>query len=149
MPHSSAALLSGQKIMVVDDDPEMRLALQIRLKANNYQVSTAADGISAISEIRRVMPDLVLLDLGLPAGDGFTVLERLKANPAFESIPVIVISGRDRLLNRERSEKAGAIQFMQKPVRHAELLQTIRKTLNRSTVVESVAEPVIYDLQVP
>ncbi|RXH54754.1 response regulator [Granulicella sibirica] len=66
-----------KKILVVDDDPEMRLALKIRLRANNYEVEAAEDGVSAIAEARRRQPDLILLDLGLPAGDGFTVLERL------------------------------------------------------------------------
>ena len=82
MPSLTTAPATNPKILVVDDDPEMRLALQVRLKANHYDVSTAVDGVSAISETRRVTPDLMLLDLGLPAGDGFSVLQRLKANSA-------------------------------------------------------------------
>src|ERR1700760_923706 len=133
-----------QKILVVDDDPEMRLALQIRLKANNYEVFTAVDGVSAVSETRRILPDLVLLDLGLPAGDGFAVLERLKTNQSLESIPVIVISGRNREVNGERAVRAGATTFLQKPVKHAELLQRISQTLNNSGA--GVAEPTVYEL---
>ncbi len=143
MPNLINATVSNPKILVVDDDPEMRLALQVRLRANHYDVSTAVDGVSAISETRRVTPDLMLLDLGLPAGDGFSVLQRLKSNPAFESIPVIVISGRDRVLNRERAERAGAVQFMQKPVKHSELLQSIKQVLGQP----SRTEPVVYNLR--
>src|SRR5258708_31248455 len=83
-------------ILIVDDDPDMRQALQVRLKANGYGVYCAEDGIGAISEARKHMPNLIVLDLGLPAGDGFVVLDRLKTNLNLSFIPVIVLSGRDR-----------------------------------------------------
>lgn len=129
-------------ILIVDDDFEMRLALQIRLKANNFEIVCAVDGVSAISETKRVMPDLILLDLGLPAGDGFTVLERLKGNSALSSIPVLVVSGRDKLLNGGRAEALGATLFLQKPVRNSELLQAIQRTLGSPTSAHSV----VYDI---
>ena len=62
-------------ILIVDDDPDMLQALQIRLKASGYDVHCAEDGIGAISEARKRTPDLIVLDLGLPAGDGFVVLD--------------------------------------------------------------------------
>ena len=86
-------------ILVVDDDPDMRQTLQIRLKANGYDVHCAEDGMGAISEARKQTPDLIVLDLGLPAGDGFVVLDFLKKNVDLSSIPVIVLSGRDRRAN--------------------------------------------------
>jgi DNA-binding response OmpR family regulator len=100
--------MSQKKILIVDDDPEMRLAMHVRLKANHYDVGFAVDGVSGIAEARRQQPDVILLDLGLPAGDGFTVLERLQTNDSMAAIPVIVVSGRDRAANRDRSLKAGA-----------------------------------------
>jgi twitching motility two-component system response regulator PilH len=132
-----------KNILVVDDDPEMRLALHIRLKANNYAVSFAVDGVSGIEEARRQNPDVILLDLGLPAGDGFTILERLQANDYLAAIPVIVVSGRDRAANRERSLKAGARIFLQKPVRNSDLLSAIGTVLS---VKPPAAAPVVYDL---
>ena len=117
----------------MDDDPEMRLALHIRLKANNYDVAVAVDGVSGIAETRKHMPDLILLDLGLPAGDGFTVLERLAINDSLAHIPVIVVSGRDRAANKDRALKAGAKVFLQKPVKNAELLYAIEQTLGVKT----------------
>jgi two-component system KDP operon response regulator KdpE len=125
--------MSQKKILIVDDDPEMRLALHIRLKANNYDVAVAVDGVSGIAETRRHMPDLILLDLGLPAGDGFTVLERLQINDSLAHIPVIVVSGRDRAANRDRALKAGARLFLQKPVKNTELLYAIEQTLGLKT----------------
>ena len=110
----------------------MRQALQVRLRANGYGVHCAEDGVGAIPEARKHTPDLIVLDLGLPAGDGFVVLDRLKTNLNFSSIPVIVLSGRDRRANRERSLNAGARAFLQKPVKNAELLAVIRQTLDET-----------------
>src|SRR6202161_4428886 len=89
----------------------------------------AADGMASIAEARKQKPDLVILDLGLPAGDGFSVMERLKANDSLSLIPVIVVSARDREANMDRALKAGAKAFLQKPVENAELLAVIRRVL--------------------
>jgi DNA-binding response OmpR family regulator len=134
-----------KKILVVDDDPEVRLGLQLRLKANNYEVIVAADGVASIAEARKHMPDLMILDLGLPAGDGFSVLERLKANESLSSIPVIVLSGRDRVGNWDRALKAGAKTFLQKPVANDKLLAVIRLVLSEHEHTGTT----VYDLSGP
>ena len=134
--------MSQKKILIVDDDPEVRLSLHVRLKANNYDVVFAGDGVASIAEARKHMPDLIILDLGLPAGDGFSVLERLKANVILSMIPVIVVSGRVRIPNREWALKAGAIAFLQKPVDNARLLSVIRHALGE----KGLSAPVIYEL---
>jgi DNA-binding response OmpR family regulator len=134
--------MSQKKILIVDDDPEVRLSLHVRLKVNNYAVFLAGDGVESIAEARKHMPDLIILDLGLPAGDGFSVLERLKANASLSMIPVIVVSGRVRIPNRDLALKAGAIAFLQKPVDNARLLSVIRHAIGE----KSTAEPVVYDL---
>jgi DNA-binding response OmpR family regulator len=122
-----------KKILVVDDDSEMRLAMHVRLKARDYDVCFATDGVSCIAETRKNLPDLILLDLGLPAGDGFTVLDRLHAIDTMSCIPVIVISGRNRAANHERALNAGAKVFLQKPVRNDELMLAIENTLGTKT----------------
>jgi DNA-binding response OmpR family regulator len=134
-----------KKILVVDDDPDFRLSLQLRLNANQFDVIVAADGVASIAEARKHMPDLVILDLALPAGDGFSVLERLKANEKLSSIPVIVLSGRDRVGNRDRAIKAGAKTFLQKPVPNEKLLAVIRLILD----ARDHAPQAIYDLADP
>ncbi len=121
--------MSQKTILIVDDDPDVRLGLHVRLKANHYDVIFAADGITGIAEARERMPDLIILDLGLPAGDGFSVLERLKANDSLSSIPVIVVSARDRNANVDRAIQAGAKAFLQKPADNAGLLSVIREAL--------------------
>ncbi len=136
--------MNPKKILVVDDDPEMRLALTIRLRANGFQVGVAVDGVSAVSEARKQMPDLILLDLGLPAGDGFTVLERLKAMEVLAHIPVIVISGRSRAANQNRALSAKACAFLQKPVKNSELLAVIEKVLKPDPEIAST--PTVFDV---
>jgi len=127
----------------VDDDPDVRLGLHILLKANHYNVIFAADGMASIAEARKHKPDLIVLDLGLPAGDGFSVMERLKANDGLSLIPVIVVSARDRNANMDRALKAGAKAFLQKPVDNAELLKVIRQVLGEPPIT---AKPVVHDL---
>ena len=138
--------MNNKKIMVVDDDPDVRLGLQLRLTANHYDVVFAADGVASIAEARKHMPDLMILDLGLPAGDGFSVLERMKVNERLSAIPVIVLSGRDRVGNWDRALRAGAKTFLQKPVSNEKLMAVIRLVLSeRDHPVYDLAAPVAQD----
>lgn len=125
------------KILIVDDDPDLRRALRLRLRANNYDTVHAADGYSAIAVAQKEHPDLIVLDLGLPAGDGLVVLDRLRSNDTLSDIPVIVLTARDPQGNEERTLKAGAAAFFQKPVDNAELLDVIRASLADSQVTGS------------
>jgi two-component system KDP operon response regulator KdpE len=118
-----------KKILLVDDDPDVRLAMHVRLKANGYDTCFASDALTCISEARKQQPDVIILDLGLPAGDGFVVIERLKRHPSLAVIPIIVVSARDVSGNKERAIKAGAKIYLQKPVDNNELLANIRQTL--------------------
>ncbi len=117
------------KILVVDDDPDLVRAMRLRLRANNYEVATATDGYSAIASAQKDRPSLIILDLGLPVGDGFVVLERLQNIDALAGIPVIVLSARDPQSNEERALKAGATAFLQKPADNDELMNVIRVSL--------------------
>ena len=117
------------KILVVDDDPDLVRAMRLRLRANNYEVATATDGYSAIAAAQKDRPSLIILDLGLPVGDGFVVLERLQNSDALAGIPVIVLSARDPQSSEERALKAGAAAFFQKPADNDELMNVIRVSL--------------------
>jgi DNA-binding response OmpR family regulator len=94
----------------------------------------ATDAVSAISQAKNEKPDLILLDLGLPAGDGFKVMERLSNVDSLATIPVIVLSARDQQVNKEKSLKAGAKAFFQKPADKVELLASIRRVLEENRV---------------
>ena len=132
--------MSQEDILVVDDDPDMRQTLQIRLKASGYDVHCAEDGVGAISEARKHTPDLIVLDLGLPSGDGFVVLDTLKTTLDLSSIPVIVLSGRDRRANEQRVLDAGGRAFLQKPVQTNEFLALIRHTLDETHQKSNVVD---------
>jgi two-component system KDP operon response regulator KdpE len=129
----------NKKILIVEDDTDVRLGYHILLKANFYDTFFAADSLTAVSEARKHQPDLILLDLGLPAGDGFVVLERLRTHTSLFVIPVIVVSGRDLRGNKERALKAGARAFVQKPWNDSELLSLIRGVLGQPDILISQA----------
>jgi CheY-like chemotaxis protein len=116
-------------ILIADDDPDLRLALQLRLSVNHYFVVHASDGRSAIARARDSNPDLILLDLGMPAGDGFSVIDLLKANAKTASIPIVVLTGRDRRGNVNPALDGGARAFLQKPVENSRLLGVIQREL--------------------
>jgi two-component system KDP operon response regulator KdpE len=127
----------SKKILIVDDDPQLLLGLTPRLKANGYSVVTAADGIAAIAVARKETPNLILLDLGLPGGDGFLVLERLRNMGELASIPVIVLSARDPADNRRRALGGGAVAYFQKPPDNHELLTAIRQGLGETVALSN------------
>jgi DNA-binding response OmpR family regulator len=123
--------MAAQKILIVDDDPDLRQALRLRLRANHYDTVNAGDGYSAIAQAYKEHPSLIILDLGLPAGDGFVVLERLQKDDKLSAIPVVVLTARDPQSNEQRAMQAGAAAFFQKPADNAELLNVIRATLSQ------------------
>jgi len=129
--------MGNKKVLIIEDDADVRLGYRLLLKANRYDTCFAVDGVSAISEARKHEPDLIILDLGLPAGDGYTVLERLQTNVYFSMIPVIVVSARDIHGNKERALKAGAKAFVQKPWNDDHLLAIIGRLIGPRELLAS------------
>ena len=123
-----------KKILIVEDDRDVREGMHVRLRANHYDTVFAGDAFSVVNEARKQMPDLIILDLGLPGGDGFVVMERLKRIPAVASIPIIVVSARDIRGNQERALREGAKAFLQKPVDNVVFLAAIRRALGEAPV---------------
>ena len=129
-----------KKILIVDDNAVILAALSGKLKANGYATLTASDGAMAISMVRRTAPDLILLDISYPidassggiSWDGFTIIEWLGRMDKGKHIPIIVISGGDEAIYKERSLRAGAIAFFKKPVNNDELINVIRQTIGDS-----------------
>jgi DNA-binding response OmpR family regulator len=125
--------MTAEKILIVDDDPDLRHALRVRLRANRYETVSAGDGYSAIAQAYKEHPNLIILDLGLPAGDGFLVLDRLQKDDKLSTIPVIVLTARDPQSSEKLALDSGAAAFFQKPADNAELLNVIRTTLSQAT----------------
>ena len=130
MKQSGSRGRSGrQKILVIEDDPVARADLQARLEANGYVVARAADAASALTVVNREHPDLILLDLGLPAGDGYLVLERLRKIEALAAIPVLIVTGRSDADTRKRVAAMGVAPVLTKPVDTEVLLAAVRAAL--------------------
>ncbi|HEY8718364.1 response regulator [Pengzhenrongella sp.] len=117
------------KILIVEDDDDMRRGLSMLLRTEGYDVVVAQDGVGAVSVARTERPDLVLLDLGLPAGDGLVVLERYSNLPALCSIPVVVLSGRDPQEAGQAVRKFHVAAFLSKPAEAEDLTRAIERAL--------------------
>ncbi len=127
--------MRDKTILIVEDDADVRLGYQVLLKAHHYDTYFAADSMSAMIEARKRAPDLIVLDLGLPAGDGFVVLQRFRAIPQLSTIPVVVVSARDPHGNKQRALEAGAKAYVQKPWNDQELLGIIGQLLGQPAPV--------------
>ena len=127
--------MNKPKILIIDDDNNMRVALHRRLKAAGYETAFATDGLTAMNVALKEAPDLVLLDLGLPAGDGFVVMERFQKNTKLSCIPIVVLSGREARVNKDRALASGACAFFQKPPDNEALMATIEQSLKENGVL--------------
>ena len=119
------------RILVVDDEPAVRDAVQRALKLESYQVETAVDGAEALRSLAVSPPDLMILDLLMPRIDGLEVCRRLRA--AGDSTPVLMLTARDSVANRVEGLDAGADDYLVKPFALDELLARVRALLRRSS----------------
>ena len=116
-------------ILVVEDNEASRDALSRRLERHGYRVLLAVDGREAVSVARAALPDLILMDLGLPVMDGWDATRELKAAASTRQIPVIVLSAHAMTNDRDRALAAGGDEFDTKPVRFRALLAKIESLL--------------------
>jgi len=121
--------MAKKTILIVDDNADTRLVLSARLKANHYHTVFAADALQVMSVALKERPDAILLDLGLPGGNGLMVLERLKANTSLGSIPVIIVTAEDPQVAEARAIEAGAVAFLQKPVDQDKLMAAVQQAV--------------------
>jgi DNA-binding response OmpR family regulator len=125
-----------KKILLIDDDKDVLHVLNLRLKSQGYLVVVAGDAISAISAARREKPDLIVLDIGLPGGDGFLVMKRLQSLFEFALTPIIVVSARDAAATKDSALKAGAVAYFQKPIKTKDFLEAIQRALGQTSVLQ-------------
>lgn len=121
------------KILVVDDDPDVRLLVGARLRSSGYEVVMAEDGEAAIKIFRREKPAMLLLDLGLPGLDGYQVCRTLKSDPSTREIPIIVLSAQSQQTDKDRAAELGVEGYVAKPFVPGALLSEIRTLLERRT----------------
>ena len=103
------------RILVVDDEEGIRILCRVNFELADYDVVEAADGAAALEAARTVAPDLILLDVMMPAMDGWEVLHRLKADEATRDIPVVMLTARTSETDQLKAWGAGVLDFVQKP----------------------------------
>lgn len=128
-PKANAA--APATIVIVDDEPGIVDFVQLALRHEGFIVESAGDMAAGLQMIRRVHPDLAILDVGLPDGDGFELLRRLRAET---DLPVVMLTARDEVGDRVRGLELGADDYMAKPFHIEELLARVRAHLRRRGV---------------
>ncbi|HEV8337998.1 MAG TPA: response regulator [Candidatus Polarisedimenticolia bacterium] len=124
--------MSPARVMIVDDEPDLIRALGLRLKAAGYEVLAAADGIRAMQMAIRDQPAVILLDIGMPGGDGHTIVRRLKASIRTMTIPIIFLTARKSPEDLSKAKEAGVAAYLLKPFKPEELLAAIEKALSEA-----------------
>jgi two-component system response regulator MprA len=125
-----ARLAAVAELLIVDDDPAIRRMLERTLVAERYEVRLAADGGTALAELERSLPDLLVLDVAMPGIDGMYVAERVRAKGL--SLPILFLTARDAVSDRVAGFDAGGDDYLVKPFAVAELLVRVRALLRRT-----------------
>jgi two-component system NtrC family response regulator/two-component system response regulator AtoC len=123
-------IMSEKKILIIDDEIDFVRIMSAHLKARGYSTVSASDAVGAIMVAQRENPDFIILDVRMPAGDGFTVMERLAKFDRTSLIPVAVVTGK-MLSGKQRAMAEGAVGFFTKPVDFDKLLTLIDDLLGR------------------
>jgi DNA-binding response OmpR family regulator len=102
-------------VLIVDDEPNILLSLQFLMKNAGYDVRVAEDGDEALAELERAAPDLVLLDVMMPKRDGFDVCQKIRTNPKWKDVRIIILTARGRPVERDKGMALGADDYITKP----------------------------------
>lgn len=129
--------MTGERILIVDDEPQIRRALRTALTGHGYQIDVAEDGESALAAIAAHLPDAVVLDLVMPGRDGFAVLRDVRS---WSRVPIIVLSARGQEGDKVAALDLGADDYLTKPFGIAELLARLRAVLRRTGLPD---EPIV------
>lgn len=116
-------------ILIVDDSPDFQALVRAFLTEENYLVLCAGDTLQATGCALREKPSLIVVDIGLPGGDGWMLLERLKANARIKHIPVMVVTGQTKTGLAEKARAKGAAEFLSKPIDKNAFVSAIKALL--------------------
>lgn len=117
------------KILVVDDEPNIVLSLEFLMKQAGYQVRTAADGEAALAAVAADCPDLVLLDVMMPRKNGYEVCQAIRENAAYREVRIIMLTAKGRDVEREKGLALGADDYVTKPFSTQEVVDKVRELL--------------------
>jgi len=120
----------AQRVLIVDDEPNIVTALEFLLEKRGYQVKVAANGEDALAEVAAFRPDLVLLDVMMPKVSGYEVCQRMRADPRWQGIKIVMLSAKGREVEVSKGMSLGADLYVTKPFSSAELVATIDRLLS-------------------
>jgi DNA-binding response OmpR family regulator len=130
--------MSSKLVMVIDDSPTVRKIVETSLKREGFTVATFADGIEAMQSLTNPqarIPDLVVLDIGLPKMDGYEVARYLKTKPQFSNTIIIMLSRREGFIDRLKGRLAGAKEYITKPFKTQEFIEVIESYLGTPMLI--------------
>ena len=119
----------ANKILVVDDEPNIVLSLEFLMKQAGFQVRTASDGEAALAAVAAEAPDLVLLDVMMPRKNGYEVCQAIRANPDCKGVRIIMLTAKGREVEREKGLALGADDYITKPFSTQEVVERVRELL--------------------
>jgi len=122
----------ANKILVVDDEPNIVLSLEFLMKQAGFQVRTASDGEAALAAMATEAPDLVLLDVMMPRKNGYEVCQAIRANPDWKAVRIIMLTAKGREVEREKGMALGADDYITKPFATQEVVERVRELLAES-----------------
>ena len=140
---AGARPMPQSKILIVEDDPGISRALGIRLRASGYEVVSAEDGVGGVAAVERHDPDLILLDISMPAGGGFFVAEHVMKRPETKRAPIIFVTATKAPGVRERAEEFFPAAYVEKPFESQDLLATISNVLGSRPAPRGDMAPVV------
>lgn len=123
------ASMGQPHVLIIEDSASVRRLIEVCLRVLDVSTSSFVDGMTGIEAIRETMPDVVVLDIGLPGLDGWEVLRQLRADPATEFLKVLVLTAHAQPEMADRAAKGGADAFMTKPFRPLDLRDQVEKLL--------------------
>jgi DNA-binding response OmpR family regulator len=118
-----------RQVLLIEDEANIAEALRFILSRDGWQVSVVQDGETALAEVARLRPDLVILDFMLPGMSGLEILSALRADQATTALPVLMLTAKGQGRDREAAERAGASAFMTKPFDNSEIRAKVRELL--------------------
>lgn len=124
--------MNKEKILVVDDDPDLLWVVGHRLKSKGFKVITAPDGETAVKKAEKKMPDLIILDMIMPGLSGYEVAKLLKENDKTKDIPIIILTGKAKeVSDRVKGLEVGAFYYITKPYEPVDFLNKVKEALER------------------
>jgi DNA-binding NarL/FixJ family response regulator len=121
----------SKRLLIVDDEPNLLLAVAACLKAENYEVSTARSGREALLQLAESVPDLIVSDIRMPGMDGYKLVRQLRGSPRTALVPIVFLTAKDETADRIEGFRAGVDAYLTKPFEPEELIAVVNGILNR------------------